>query len=74
MALIVAVTRGARAVQNLLAGLPPVAQGAILADALAGWLAKHQGEELRERLLADHIKGVRRAMVIKDFPGGTKPA
>jgi len=52
------------AISPLLAGFEPEVQSAVLADLLAMWLAGHLGErqavaELREQLLAGHIKLVR---------------
>ena len=46
------------AIRPLLAGRTPEVQGAVLADLLAIFLAGHH-PELREKLLAMHIDGVR---------------
>ncbi len=60
------IERMVASISPLLAGNPPRAQGAALADLLATWLAGHiilgdprETDALRERLLISHIKYVR---------------
>jgi len=53
----------------VLHGHGPIVQGAVLADLLAMWLAGHVGSgaaELREHLLADHMKLVRKLIEVNE--------
>jgi hypothetical protein len=60
------------AIRPLLAGHPPRVQGAALADLLAIWVAGHysdsddETDRLRETILANHSKMVRRLIPVND--------
>ncbi len=67
-------------IKQLLAGLRPELQGAILADCLAIWLAGHHvagdvdaTRKLRAELLADHCFAVRQLTIINAKMLGTTP-
>lgn len=56
----------ALSIGTLLAGKPQDVRGAALAQVLAYWLVSHTDGTVREALLIEHIKGVRRMMVVLD--------